>query len=77
MLAWPEEVYNILHILRPDIFVDFYNFSERYCAPKKGRYGMDYSGKSCINELHYVLNKNVMIRWLKADVLHELPAKRK
>ena len=38
---------------------------------------MDYSGKSCTSELHYVLNKNLMVRRLKSDVLHELPAKRR
>lgn len=38
---------------------------------------MDYSGNTCTAELHYVLHKNLMIRRLKADVLHELPAKRR
>ena len=77
MLARPVEVFNLLTILRPDIFGSFPAFSQRYCAPKQGRFGMDYSGRSCTAELHYVLNRNLMVRRLKADVLHELPAKRR
>ena len=77
MLARPVEIYNPLKILRPDVFHSFKDFADRYCAPKQGRYGMDYSGNTCTGELHYVLHKNLMIRRLKADVLHELPAKRR
>ena len=77
MLARPVEVFNLLKVLRPDVFHVFKDFVERYCAPKQGRYGMDYSGNTCTAELHYVLHKNLMIRRLKADVLHELPAKRR
>ena len=77
MLARPAEIYNLLYILRPDIFQDFEGFTERFCAPKKGRYGLDYTGKSCTSELYYIINKNLMIRRLKVDVLHELPSKRR
>jgi len=42
-----------------------------------GKYGMEYTGSSCSSELHYLLSKNLMIRRLKSDVLHELPAKRR
>jgi len=38
---------------------------------------MDYSGSSCSNEIHYLLSSNLMIRRLKTEVLHELPAKRR
>jgi SWI/SNF-related matrix-associated actin-dependent regulator 1 of chromatin subfamily A len=34
MLSRPVEAYNLLTILRPDIFGKFGEFTERYCAPK-------------------------------------------
>jgi len=77
MLAKPVELFNLLKVLRPDIFGNFNEFAQRYCAPKAGTYGMDYSGNSCCQELHYLLSTNLMIRRLKADVLSELPAKRR
>ena len=77
MLSRPVEAFNLLTILRPDIFGKFNEFANRYCAPKQGRFGMDYTGNSCTNELHYMLSKNLMIRRLKKDVLKELPAKRR
>ena len=77
MLSRPVEAFNLLTILRPDIFGKFNEFANRYCAPKQGRFGMDYTGNSCANELHYMLKKNLMIRRLKKDVLKELPAKRR
>lgn len=77
MLSRPVELFNLLNILRPDVFSNFKDYATRYCAPKMGNYGMDYNGNSCTNELHYLLNKNLMIRRLKSDVLSELPAKRR
>ena len=69
ILHRPCELYNILKILRPDIFKNFFEYSNRYCAPKIGKYGMDYKWSSCASELHYLMAKNVMIRRLKIDVL--------
>lgn len=77
LLNRPVEIYNILHILRPDMITNFSSFAYRYCAPKEGAYGMDYSGSSCTRELHRILSRSVMIRRLKKDVLHELPDKRR
>jgi len=77
MLAKPVDMFNILRILRPDAFNSFKKYSDRYCAPTMGNYGMDYSGNSCTTELHFILKQNIMIRRLKVDVLHELPSKRR
>jgi hypothetical protein len=33
MLARPNEAFNILAILRPDIFTDFKEYAKRYCNP--------------------------------------------
>ncbi|TNV86830.1 hypothetical protein FGO68_gene8511 [Halteria grandinella] len=82
MLARPKELYNILKMLRPDIFNDFFEFAHRYCNPKESPYTaangqpiMDYSGVSNTRELHFLLEGKIMIRRLKKDVLKDLPPK--
>ena len=53
------------------------DYANRYCQPKETSYGMDYSGYAHIKELHCLLEKKLMIRRLKIDVLSELPSKRR
>ena len=75
MLARPVELFNCLKMLRPDIFNDFFEYVNRYCDPKEGPYGPDYSGADHTKELHYILEDKIMIRRLKKMVLSELPPK--
>lgn len=75
MLARPSELFNLLRMLRPDIFNNFLDFAYRYCNPKESQYGMDYSGAANTRELHYLLEGKIMIRRLKKDVLKDLPPK--
>jgi len=75
ILARPCELFNLLRMLRPDIFNNFFQFADRYCNPKETQYGMDYSGAANIRELHYLLENKIMVRRLKKDVLKELPPK--
>ncbi|CAI2373984.1 unnamed protein product [Moneuplotes crassus] len=77
MLAKPVELFNLLKILRPDIFYNFTDYAKRYCKPKETNYGMDYSGNDHTKELNCLLEKQIMIRRLKADVLSQLPPKRR
>lgn len=77
VLARPVETYNLLKIIRPDLCPTFNSFAARYCAPKKTRYGMDYSGSACTLELHCLLESCFMVRRLKRDVLDQLPDKRR
>ena len=37
-LARPKEIYNLITIIRPDVFFNFKEFGNRYCDPKKSRY---------------------------------------
>jgi SWI/SNF-related matrix-associated actin-dependent regulator 1 of chromatin subfamily A len=46
MLGKPCEIYNLIKILRPDIFNQFVEFGVRYCDPKKSAFGIDWSGSS-------------------------------
>jgi len=77
MLGKPNEMYNLIKILRADVFCKFVDFGVRYCAPKESAYGIDWGGSSNTRELHLLLEKSVMIRRLKSEVLLELPAKRR
>lgn len=72
----PIELWPILNILAPDKFPSRYAFAHRYCAAKRTHWGWDFSGASNLDELNRKLQP-VMIRRRKADVLKDLPAKRR
>lgn len=71
----PSDIYSIVHLLRPDLFPSFWSFADRYCEPRRTRWGWEYKGATHLDELHEILNSSMMIRRLKRDVLHELPEK--
>jgi SWI/SNF-related matrix-associated actin-dependent regulator 1 of chromatin subfamily A len=77
ILARPNELYNLLRVVRPDIFFSFKDFGLRFCCPKESYFGIDWTGSSNQRELHLMLEKGLMIRRLKSEVLTELPAKRR
>lgn len=66
MLGKPCEIYNLIKILRPSLFPKFIEFGIRYCDPKKSAYGIDWSGNSNAHELHFLLEKCLMVRRLKS-----------
>lgn len=76
IVARPSECFNLMKALRPDIFNKFLTFADRYCDPKNGPFGRDYTGSSNVKELNFILN-SLMIRRLKKDVLSELPPKKR
>jgi len=71
----PDELWNIISIVRPDIFSSRYAYRWRYCKPVLKPWGWDYKGATNLKELHRKLSSTMMIRRLKKDVLSELPAK--
>lgn len=77
ILNKPVEIFNIMRIVRPDVTPSFKDFTNRYCNPKSTHYGMDYSGATCTQELHHLLQTSFMVRRLKKDVLDQLPDKRR
>jgi SWI/SNF-related matrix-associated actin-dependent regulator 1 of chromatin subfamily A len=77
LLGRPQELYNLLKILRPDLLTRFVDFGCRYAKPRRSQYGIDWSGTSMATELHLLLSKSLMIRRLKSEVLSELPTKRR
>ncbi|EKX45486.1 hypothetical protein GUITHDRAFT_42086, partial [Guillardia theta CCMP2712] len=76
-LSRPVELLSQLQCLQPKIFSSKREFQRRYCNAKQGRWGLDTSGASCLQELSILLSSSVMIRRLKREVLVELPAKRR
>ena len=75
-LARPVELWLQLHVLAPDLFGKYSNYTKEHCDAKRKFGHWDVSGLSNAQELHRKL-KQVMVRRLKCDVLHELPAKQR
>ena len=73
----PRELWPILKSIDPVKWGDWDKFAFRYCAPYKGRYGWNFDGASYLPELQEQMRRACMIRRLKADVLHDLPPKRR
>ena len=72
----PVELFSQMTMLQPGLFGSFTAFTKQHCDAKRGRFGWEYRGATNLDELHTKLSQ-VMIRRLKADVLHDLPAKRR
>jgi len=71
----PAEFFNVLNLLAPRLFPNFWVFAHRFCAAKKGYWGWDFTGASNIEELHKLATESCMIRYTKDEVLTELPPK--
>lgn len=77
VLNRPAELWAAVSYLAPEEFPSFWAFAKRYCKPQKGRYGWDFGGAANLAELHDRLCGTIMIRRTKADVLDDLPPKRR
>jgi SWI/SNF-related matrix-associated actin-dependent regulator 1 of chromatin subfamily A len=74
----PKELWPLVEALDPqDMGRNFFGFMKRYTNAHHNGYGWDFSGASNLEELQQRLRSKFMIRRLKADVLTELPAKRR
>lgn len=78
-----KELWPVLHWLGAPVAEPWNRFHENYCGPELVWQGQDrgeqwtYDGASNLEELQRKLREQVMVRRLKADVLTELPPKRR
>ena len=77
ILNRPIEIFPVLSWLDRRSWPSMFKFATRYCAGTKNRFGWDFTGASNLEELQDRLRSTIMIRRLKADVLKELPPKRR
>ena len=63
----PAEFWNMLSILRPDIFYNRGWFHNRFCGPKMVMGEVQYKGSSNERELHELLTDTVLYRKKKDD----------
>ena len=77
LLNRPAEIWGICHSFAPEVFGSWRRFMTRYAEAFEGRFGWDTSGASNLDELQRLLRETIMVRRLKADVLTELPPKRR
>ncbi|KAK9804695.1 hypothetical protein WJX72_000259 [[Myrmecia] bisecta] len=81
LLSKPVELFAQIDMLRPGMFGDWDAFGQRYCGGKKTRAApnapLDYRGASNLVELNAILERSLMIRRLKKDVLQDLPPKQR
>ena len=73
----PVEFHPILASIAPSEFGNFFGYAKRYCNAFRNEWGWDFTGASHLDELQDRLRETCMVRRLKADVLTELPAKRR
>jgi len=73
----PAELWPIVNCLDPARWPKFFSFARRYCNAFHNGFGWDFTGAAHLEELQERLRSSIMVRRLKADVLAELPAKRR
>lgn len=75
-LSRPVELFTQLQMLDKS-FLNFKEYSSRYCEGKQTNFGWDASGQSNLAELNLVLSKKFMIRRTKSEVLSQMAAKKR
>lgn len=71
----PIELFEMLSVIKPELFVNRFGYEKKFCAAYKDRFGWNVNGSSNEIELNEILSKTIMIRQMKNDVLKDLPDK--
>lgn len=73
----PIELWGLINYLAPEEFDNFFRYAKRYADAHHNGWAWDFGGAKNLEELQEKLRSLVMVRRLKADVLSDLPAKRR
>lgn len=73
----PKELWPLIQALAPTFEKNFFLYAKKYCGAFHNGFGWDFSGASNLEDLQERLRGLFMVRRLKADVLKELPPKRR
>lgn len=69
------DLYTWANALAPDTFPNYYKFANRYAEQVRSPFGIKYEGLRNEAELNPLIRKLFFFRYLKQDVLPELPPK--
>ena len=73
----PIELWGLANYLAPAEFNNFMSYANRYANAQHNGWGWDFTGAANLDELQEKLRTRFLVRRLKADVLTDLPAKRR
>lgn len=68
-----SELFNVLKLIKPELFPNFIEFAKIYCGAEEGEFGWEYSGSTNVEQLNHILMSTVMIRRTKHQVQDYLP----
>ena len=71
----PIEFYNIISLIKPDLFPEKWAFKKRYCGLYYDGFGWKDNGATNTTELHQILTETIMIRRLRKEVEKDTPEK--
>lgn len=74
LLSRPIEMFNMLNILDPKTWNNYYSYATKYCGGVQGYYGFEAKGATNLPELKEKIGK-YFLRRTKEEVLRELPPK--
>lgn len=74
LLSRPIEMFNMLNIIDPQTWSNYYSYATRFCEGKQGYWGFEAKGASNLDELKIRISK-YFLRRTKEEVLSELPPK--
>lgn len=75
ILNRPDDLHNPVSLIRPGLLPPWWDFAMRYCKPKFNGFGWDFTGATNTEELKEILERTVMLRRLKIEVMKDLPPK--